>query len=74
MSQRGKFITLEGVDGAGKSTHHEWLVEHLRAKGFTLLDTQFTTDHLRTFGAIDIPKDDYLVLLEEAMTSAHLDF
>lgn len=50
------------------------LVDHLRAKGFTLLDTQFTTDHLKTFGAIDIPKDDYLVLLEEAMTSPHLDF
>lgn len=27
---RGKFITLEGVDGAGKSTHHQWLVDYLR--------------------------------------------
>ncbi len=28
----GKFITLEGVDGAGKSTHLGWLVAHLREK------------------------------------------
>lgn len=27
---RGKFITLEGLDGAGKSTHLEWLAERLR--------------------------------------------
>lgn len=40
MSQRGKFITLEGVDGAGKSTHHEWLVEHLRAKGIKVVSTR----------------------------------
>lgn len=50
------------------------LVEHLRAKGFTLLDTQFTTDHLKTFGAIDIAQDDYLVLLDEAMDAPHLAF
>lgn len=29
----GFFITLEGVDGAGKSTHVEWLAERLRAHG-----------------------------------------
>ena len=28
---RGKFITLEGVDGAGKSTHMRWIAERLRA-------------------------------------------
>lgn len=50
------------------------LVERLREKGFTLLDTQFTTEHLKTFGAIDIPKEDYLALLEDAMDSPHLDF
>lgn len=30
---RGLFITLEGVDGAGKSTHLEWLSEQFRAQG-----------------------------------------
>jgi dTMP kinase len=37
---RGKFITLEGVDGAGKSTHVAWLVETLRARGRTLIQTR----------------------------------
>lgn len=36
----GKFLTLEGVDGAGKSTHVQWLVEHLRTRGLTVLSTR----------------------------------
>lgn len=28
-----QFITFEGVDGAGKSSHLDWLCEHLRAQG-----------------------------------------
>lgn len=51
-----------------------YLVEQLRARGFTLLDTQFTTDHLKTFGAIDVPKGDYAVLLDKAMASADIAF
>ncbi len=51
-----------------------YLVERLKAGGFTLLDTQFTTEHLKTFGAIDIPKDDYLEKLKKAMESPHLKF
>ncbi|MDM8016416.1 MAG: leucyl/phenylalanyl-tRNA--protein transferase [Rhizobium sp.] len=43
------------------------LVERLRQRGFTLLDTQFTTEHLKTFGAVDIPKAEYGVLLDKAM-------
>ena len=37
---RGKLITLEGVDGAGKSTHHEWLVRFLRQKGKEVVATR----------------------------------
>lgn len=37
---QGKFITLEGVDGAGKSTHLNWLVERLRTLGKTVVQTR----------------------------------
>ena len=37
---RGKFITLEGIDGAGKSTHHGWLVEFLRQHGHQVVATR----------------------------------
>ncbi|SCW99743.1 Leucyl/phenylalanyl-tRNA-protein transferase [Agrobacterium sp. DSM 25558] len=50
------------------------LVEHLRAKGFTLLDTQFTTEHLKTFGAIDVPKVEYAKMLERAVEVGNVDF
>ena len=36
----GKFITFEGIDGAGKSSHVEWLAEHLRGRGLTVLVTR----------------------------------
>jgi leucyl/phenylalanyl-tRNA--protein transferase len=50
------------------------LVERLKQKGFVLLDTQFTTEHLKTFGAIDVPKDEYEHMLSAAMDSPHLEF
>mgnify|MGYP001375900989 CR=1 FL=1 len=50
------------------------LVERLRARGYTLLDTQFTTEHLKTFGAIDVPRDDYNDLLAEALDGPDLPF
>lgn len=37
---RGKFITLEGVDGAGKSTFAPWIEQRIRAKGVDLLVTR----------------------------------
>ncbi len=43
------------------------LVERLRSRGFTLLDIQFMTAHLKRFGAVEIPRDDYLMLLRKAV-------
>jgi leucyl/phenylalanyl-tRNA--protein transferase len=43
------------------------LVARLRAGGFTLLDTQFVTEHLRTFGTIEISRRQYHRLLEAAL-------
>lgn len=38
--KRGKFVTLEGMDGAGKTTHLEWLRGHLEARGLPLVVTR----------------------------------
>ena len=43
------------------------LVERLRTRQYTLLDTQWTTGHLEQFGAIEIPRRKYLQLLAAAM-------
>jgi leucyl/phenylalanyl-tRNA--protein transferase len=43
------------------------LVERLRAGGFTLLDTQWTTPHLQQFGTMEIPRTKYLELLAGAL-------
>ena len=43
------------------------LVARLKAGGFRLLDTQFTTEHLERFGALTISRDEYRVRLAEAL-------
>jgi len=43
------------------------LVARLIAGGFTLLDTQFVTDHLRQFGTIEVSREDYHDLLQRAL-------
>ncbi|HEX9320940.1 MAG TPA: leucyl/phenylalanyl-tRNA--protein transferase [Xanthobacteraceae bacterium] len=43
------------------------LVARLRAGGFILLDTQFVTDHLEMFGAIELSRRQYHRLLERAL-------
>jgi leucyl/phenylalanyl-tRNA--protein transferase len=43
------------------------LVERLRERGFQLLDIQFMTEHLRGFGAIEIPRDEYKQRLARAL-------
>jgi leucyl/phenylalanyl-tRNA--protein transferase len=44
------------------------LVEALQRGGFTLLDTQFLTAHLASFGTVEIPRDEYLLLLQDAIS------
>ena len=51
-----------------------YLVERLRKRGFVLLDTQFTTEHLKNFGAIDVPKARYEKMLARAVATPHLKF
>ena len=43
------------------------LIERLRARGYTLLDTQWVTPHLEQFGAVEIPRADYLRRLEQSL-------
>jgi dTMP kinase len=37
---RGRFISFEGIDGAGKSTQHAWLVQYLRDRGRAVVATR----------------------------------
>jgi leucyl/phenylalanyl-tRNA--protein transferase len=50
------------------------LVARLLAGGFELLDTQYVTEHLKTFGAIEIPRRRYTALLDKALMGAPADF
>ncbi len=43
------------------------LVRRLRERGYALLDTQWSTPHLESLGAIQIPRDEYLARLEIAV-------
>jgi dTMP kinase len=57
----GRFITLEGIDGAGKSTHVPWLVERLEARGRAVVAT-------REPGGTPLGEELRLLLLREPMT------
>ena len=51
------------------------LVARLKAKNFELLDCQFVNEHLKQFGCIEIPRDDYHGLLSSALApSSRTDF
>jgi leucyl/phenylalanyl-tRNA--protein transferase len=49
------------------------LVTRLKAGGYRLLDTQFVTDHLKIFGAVEVPRARYHRMLEAAL-SGDADF
>jgi leucyl/phenylalanyl-tRNA--protein transferase len=44
-----------------------FLVGRLKKAGFSLLDTQFLTSHLLSLGACEIPREKYILLLENAL-------
>lgn len=44
------------------------LVEHLKARGYVLLDVQTANDHTLQFGVVEIPRSEYLARLEQALT------
>ena len=50
------------------------LVARLLAGGFELLDTQYVTEHLKTFGAVEIPRRRYTVLLDKALAGPPANF
>jgi leucyl/phenylalanyl-tRNA--protein transferase len=50
------------------------LVARLIVGGFELLDTQYVTEHLKSFGAVEVPRRRYTALLEKALTGEPADF
>lgn len=61
----GESMVSRATDASKIALVH--LVGRLRAGGFTLLDCQFQTDHLRQFGVVEMAKADYLNLLANAI-------
>ncbi len=55
------------VSDASKVAFHS-LIEILKKQQYKLLDTQFINDNVRRFGAIEIPKNNYLRLLKIAIS------
>ncbi len=47
-----------------------YLVSNLRDRGYLLLDIQMMTEHLKQFGAIEIPREQYKYLLAKALRKA----
>ncbi len=45
------------------------LVEHLKKQGFWLIDSQIYTKHLMSFGAKEIPRDQYLNYVQKALVN-----
>ncbi|AGF48337.1 dTMP kinase [Candidatus Kinetoplastibacterium oncopeltii TCC290E] len=58
----GKFITLEGIDGAGKSTNSLWLANMLRSKGLNVINT-------REPGGTELGDKIRHIILEDEMSS-----
>ncbi|WP_298609346.1 dTMP kinase [uncultured Thiothrix sp.] len=66
MSQRGLFITLEGGEGAGKTTSRTYISEFLKQRGITVLET-------REPGGTEVSEAIRHVLLDSALPAMHAD-
>jgi leucyl/phenylalanyl-tRNA--protein transferase len=63
----GESMFSRRTDGSKIALVH--LVDRLRRGGFQLFDTQFTTDHLESLGAIDLFRQEYRRRLKLALAS-----
>jgi len=63
----GESMFSRRTDGSKIALAH--LITRLRAGGFQLFDTQFTTEHLQSLGAVEIPRAEYRRQLQLAVTS-----
>lgn len=61
----GESMFHHARDASKVALHH--LVERMRVRGGTLLDVQWVTDHLRSMGAIEVERFDYLAMLDAAL-------
>ena len=61
----GESMFSRATDASKVALTH--LVAVMKKGGYTLLDTQFVTEHLAQFGAVEIPRRDYLRLLAQAL-------
>jgi len=51
-----------------------YLVARLKVGGYWLLDTQFITEHLKQFGAIEIHREEYHARLQDALQAQRVNF
>jgi leucyl/phenylalanyl-tRNA--protein transferase len=61
----GESMFSRSRDASKIALYH--LVQRLHERGYLLLDVQYLTDHLARLGAIEIPRDQYLDLLQKAL-------
>ena len=64
----GESMFHRRTDASKAAVDH--LVDHLRARGFLLLDAQVPNPHLASLGAVEIPRRNYLERLRVALAKA----
>ena len=69
VSINGVFFgeSMFSVESNSSKVAFHYLIEILRDNKFKLLDTQFINDNVLRYGAIEIPREDYIVRLQEGL-------